>query len=1459
MKLKFYLTLLLLFAVGKASAYDFEADGIYYNINGNEAAVTFIGYTSGNNTVITDHYSGNIIIPERVTYNGVTYPVTAIERRAFSNCSNPLTVTIPKSVTAIANFSFSASSGITSITIDKDNPRYDSRDNCNAVIRTADNVLIAGCKNTIIPNTVAAIGNGAFWGCNGLQNLTIPNSVTSIAVQGFAYCRDLKSVDIGNSVTFIDEDAFGTCISLKNVTIPKSVNFLAKGAFQNCLALTDVYSYITDLTQVISRDRIFYVSSANGDYDYSGRTLHVPPGTADAYRADEHWAPYFGQIVDDLLPDHKRGDVNLDGEVNIADVNALIDIIFEGNGNTMAADVNGDGEINIADINAVIDIIMGASTPVPDNHEYVDLGLPSGTLWATMNVGANAPEEYGNYFAWGETEPKWDYKWVTYKWCNGTENTITKYCTNSDYGTVDNKTELDAEDDAAYVNWGPLWRMPTNEQQDELQTYCTWMRTTRNGVDGCLVIGPNENTIFFPASGYRNSVYLIDASSSGCCWSRTLYSDDPSDAYRLGFNSRGVYGGSIIRYDGFNVRAVRVREGLYIKQLSLNLGEVGIGKTRTGELTIVNSTTRNQTLTVTADEPFLFKVNDGSASSININVPSNSTKSVTVMFTATELGEFNGNVTFENPALDGGMSVVTVHATAISNDEWVDLGLPSGTLWATCNVGATRPEEYGDYFAWGEIEPKEDYTWATYKWCDGTYDSLTKYCTNSEFGIVDNKAYLDPKDDAARMNLGQEWQIPSRMQLQELCSSCTSMLTQKNGVKGRLYTGPNGNSIFFPAAGYYYQKTLHEEGTVGDYWSRELYMMNRPHVAAGFRLSSIWGYFSDSRSYGLTVRAVRTSTADFYVEEQNLDLGVVPLSETSTGVLTIVNNTMDAMPLAVTVEEPFLLKQGEDSVSSMNIVVPAGVNFPLVVLFNGTTQGPFDGNVTIRKPASDAGQVTIPVHVLAYSYPNAQQDYVDLGLPSGTLWASCNVGASSPGEYGNYFAWGETAPKEVYTWGTYKWCNGTDNTLTKYCTNSDFGTVDNKAELEHEDDAAFVNMGPSWRTPKIEQLKELENNCTWKWTTLNGVKGYMVIGSNGSSMFLPQPGCRENDQSYDQESTGYYWSREISSYDYPSGAYCRDFGTLVGSARYIGYSVRAVRMSPDDVFVEQQRLDIDGVVVGETCTGELTLVNNTMEPITMTATVDAPFSFKRAGGYTSSMPIVVPSKSIAQVTVVFASTTPGQFDGNVTFQSPALHGGQRVIPIHAVAFTADLLHQEYVDLGLLSGTLWATRDVGANSPEEYGDEFIWGHTTPLNNGKASINKSSKESEDSISKCSMNSRRGLIDYLPEPGPDFGTGSDAAYVNWGPEWRTPSMLQIVELIESCTCYRARLNGVMGRLVTGPNGNTIFWPADGYYWSRTSLRSSDSVFGLHLESRGMNWAVFWGPRGWGSRVRPVRLSQD
>lgn len=565
----------------------------------------------------------------------------------------------------------------------------------------------------------------------------------------------------------------------------------------------------------------------------------------------------------DAFAANMTGDVNNDSEVNIADVNAVINIILSG-GSDLSGDVNGDGEVNIADINAVIAIILGGGdTPTPEGHEWVDLGLPSGTLWATCNIGATTPEGYGDYFAWGETEPKQVYDWQTYKWGYYFQGGMSKYVTNSEYGMIDYKTELELEDDAASANWGPSWCTPSSEQQSELYSECSWEWTSMNDVNGYMVTGPKGNKLFLPAAGYYEGNSNDNEGLRGEYWSRMLRVNNAIHSYTL--HLYGGYYGSVSMFEetrekGLSVRAVRVSpDDLHIEQQSLDLGVVPIGETCTGQLTFVNCTMKSMTLTLTADAPFSFNHEEDNASSITVVVPGNSRDTVTVMFTATTPGEFNGNVTIQNSAPDGSQRAIPVHADAFTDDfpphEYVDLGLPSGTLWATMNIGANSPEEYGDYFAWGEITPKEVYSWGTYKWCDGTPSSMTKYCIDSYYGLIDHKFELEPADDAAYMNWGPSWRMPTREQQIELRQYCTWQISSINDITGHLVTGPNGNTLFFPRAGMYDGSTPnYYAGQFSFYWSRTLTCFSN----SAYSTYSM-GETSRYRSNGLSVRAVRVS------------------------------------------------------------------------------------------------------------------------------------------------------------------------------------------------------------------------------------------------------------------------------------------------------------------------------------------------------------------------------------------------------------------------------------------------------------------------------------------------------------------------------------------------------------------------------------------------------------------------
>ncbi len=186
--------------------------------------------------------------------------------------------------------------------------------------------------------------------------------------------------------------------------------------------------------------------------------------------------------------------------------------------------------------------------------EAIDLGLS--VKWASFNVGASSPEDYGGYYAWGETEEKEYYDWGTYKLCNASHYTMTKYCTISSYGTVDNKTTLDPEDDVAHVKWGGSWRMPTKAEQDELRNNCTWTWTTQNGVKGYKLTGPNGNSIFLPAAGFRFGADVYSRGDYGYYWSSSLGERYSYNAYYLYFNGGYFEWNGSNRYNGRSVRPV---------------------------------------------------------------------------------------------------------------------------------------------------------------------------------------------------------------------------------------------------------------------------------------------------------------------------------------------------------------------------------------------------------------------------------------------------------------------------------------------------------------------------------------------------------------------------------------------------------------------------------------------------------------------------------------------------------------------------------------------------------------------------------------------------------------------------------------------------------------------------------------------------------------------------------------
>ena len=224
---------------------------------------------------------------------------------------------------------------------------------------------------------------------------------------------------------------------------------------------------------------------------------------------------------------------------------------------TLSCDVNGDGVVNTSDITSLVNVILNPPT-------CVDLGLPGGVLWATCNVGAESPEESGLYFAWGETTgykatDSHDFSWTTYKWCNGTSSTLTKYITNSTFGMVDNRKVLESSDDVVASIWGGEYRMPTLQECADLinSTYTTSTWTTLNGVYGLKVTSKsNGNSIFLPAAGKFDGTSVTKQGTYGIFWSSEI-SNNNCYVNELYVSSSNVTVSISQRTIGMSVRPVR--------------------------------------------------------------------------------------------------------------------------------------------------------------------------------------------------------------------------------------------------------------------------------------------------------------------------------------------------------------------------------------------------------------------------------------------------------------------------------------------------------------------------------------------------------------------------------------------------------------------------------------------------------------------------------------------------------------------------------------------------------------------------------------------------------------------------------------------------------------------------------------------------------------------------------------
>ena len=350
-----------------------------------------------------------------------------------------------------------------------------------------------------------------------------------------------------------------------------------------------------------------------------------------------------------------------------------------------------------------------------------------------------------------------------------------------------------------------------------------------------------NGAVFFPCGGVRGSTQVSSVNSFGHYWSSNAH--QMFWFYYASTGSPQNWTGTVSYLPSYGLSVRLVYNTTQISSCSISVSaNPSSGGTVSGGGTYQYGS--NCTVTATANSGYVFLnwMEDGNVASTSASY------SFTVSGNRTLLANF---------VYSGGGS-----------HEYIDLGLPSGVQWATCNVGANSPELSGDYFAWGETQPKDIYTWNTYQYSMGSMTQLTKYCNKTNYGyngFTDDLTVLLPQDDAATINWGLDWRMPTQEEWQELIDNTVITWTTLNGVSGRSFTASNGNSLFLPASGYCYDNSIYSTGNYCYYWSSSLYTVS-PYDAWALNSNSNNCYMNTSnRHCGHPVRAVHSDAQNIFV------------------------------------------------------------------------------------------------------------------------------------------------------------------------------------------------------------------------------------------------------------------------------------------------------------------------------------------------------------------------------------------------------------------------------------------------------------------------------------------------------------------------------------------------------------------------------------------------------------------
>ncbi len=795
--IKSLMLIAVLLTSNAVSAHDIKIGGIYYNLDktNNTAIVTYKGNYSAQ---YDSEYNGKVVIPSSITYNNTTYSVTSIENDAFYDCSGLTNVTIPNSVTSIGDRVFNGCTGLTSITIpegvtsigenafnntsltsisvEKGNKFYDSRDNCNAIIETATNKLIRGCNTTIIPNTVTSIGEDAFSGCTGLTNVTIPNSVTNIGSSAFWGCSGLTSVAIPKSVTSIGEDAFSGCTGLTNVTIPNSVTCIGDQVFYRCTGLTNV-TIPNSVTSI-------------GEYAFC------------------HCKSLINVIIGNSVTSiGNNAFYNCESLTNITIPESVTSIGKE----AFTGSISGNYITRT--------VVCKAKTPPTIDtsvflYNYVTLEVPFASILAYKTIeGWHKVKNYNGTITYKSKEKGGIYYMPTSE--NEVEVTNKDINCNSYIGNVvipntitvdNNKYNVTSIGNNAFNSCNALVNITVSSNVTSIGNYAfsncvnlkefickskTPPNLSSNSFNNCsmtttkLYIPIGSKETYACANGWSVFEHIIEEG------------DNQSDIEDNENQNDNI--------SKFEISDVNCTWGLSRKYVALSQSSLYttaksddislIYKRKIGDKNIYLS--------------YKFSDEDKLCAS-TITFPENQetiqlTNKIFSQYDAEiyvsdemEVKKMEQNIITYNKSNTLNNNFITIgfsyYEPIIERDDCVDLGL--SVRWATMNLGSTKPSEVGDFYAWSETTTKTEYWRENYSYCNNNSNQYIFSYTNPTTNICGTQY------DVVTKILGEGWRTPSLAEANELITQCTWEKETIDGLNVYRVTGPNGNSIIIPIIGW---------------------------------------------------------------------------------------------------------------------------------------------------------------------------------------------------------------------------------------------------------------------------------------------------------------------------------------------------------------------------------------------------------------------------------------------------------------------------------------------------------------------------------------------------------------------------------------------------------------------------------------------------------------------------------